>query len=83
MPIQFKKSPQWVTGDNQKFDTLHDAQKHELSDLIPDNTPKPDLVELLLERASDVMAILRQKERKNASPKTRKPRVKAATPATT
>jgi hypothetical protein len=75
MPVTFKRLPRYVAPDNQEFNTLAEAMVHELETDADIKITKETAMMIVSEREK-IMAILRQKERKNAStPKTpRKPR---------
>ena len=75
MPITFKRLPRYVAPDSQEFETLAEAMVHELESDMDIKLTKETAMMIVSEKEK-IMAILRQKERKNAStPKTpRKPR---------
>lgn len=78
MPAKFIKTYKYTAPDGMQFDTLIDEQKWELKALFCGDKQPTDAelraITDMVNNRDQVVAILRQKERKNASPKTRKPR---------
>lgn len=74
MPAKFIKTYKYTAPDGMQFDTLREEQRHELDALIPSDMPKAELLDVLLQNSVVIVAILKQKERKNASPSNRRPR---------
>ena len=90
MPAKVARQLKYITPDGNEWDTLTDAQRHEIEGLFPPQ-PTPtgysvdDAAKIIVEKADAFVAVLRQKERKRASsaPKVRKPKTPKAKPTGT
>lgn len=74
MPAKFIKTYKYTTPDGMQFGTLRDAQQHELNVLLPGVKDAAEAIDFMLNHKSEIVAILRQKERKHSSPSNRRPR---------
>lgn len=82
MPAKFIRTYKYTAPDGQQFDTLAEEQHHELSLVFGDvdwQNQKPssmDLAKMIVEKRSEILPILSQRERKHVSPA--KPRKRKA-----
>ena len=81
MPAKFARVPKYTSPDGQQFDTLGEAQLHELDAVLAvyQGTEKESLCAFLIQHAQDIVPILSQRERKRSSPAKRKLKAKSQT----
>jgi hypothetical protein len=74
MPAKVNRVLKYTAPDGTEFDTLDAEKGHELLAVVGSigSLTEAEIVKLLVEKGDAIVAILRQKERKHASPKAKK-----------